>query len=863
MSLKTSIGLQDNFSPVIHRIIESVNLSVAAMQDLHQRVSTPVDPVAFDSVRENIDKATIGLQDLEAAMEGLKHTEVPTPEISNPNFNWQSPKFEVFTNSGIERFKQEIASTNTLMTELNINQLQLSMTAANMDILPPEAQADMQNVQSRVVALQNSLLKITQNPPKFASAEDNAMLEKTRAIMTQIADAQNELSTAMASMNIEAINRAQLRLNNSINAAEMHVRDNIKGQQDFNNKIREGTKEVNKLAKMIKGAAGVYLTINGAKKALEISDTITSTTARLNMMNDGMQTTDELMQKIYASAERSRGSFQDTADAVSKLGIMAGDAFSSTDEIIAFTEQLNKQFAIAGTEASGVSAAMLQLTQAMGSGVLRGDEFNSLNEQAATVTQAIADYMQIPKSELKDIAAEGKITADIVKNALLSTAEETNAKFETMPRTFAQIGTSIQNTMLMAFRPIQERLSALANSEAFNDLISIIQYFIVTVANGVVFVFDLIAPVAEFLYNNLVTIGKAIADNWSTIAPILTGVAIALGIVTAAYVAYNAVKAIAISLQQLFNLALWECPLTWIIAAIVIVVTLLYLWMDNIAKTTGVASNGFALICGGINVVVQGFWNLLKSVGNVFMGVWNGAKAITHNIKTAFKNAISNVRASFYDLLAAGTDTIAGIAEALDRLPFVSIDTSGLRSKADDYAAKAKSIRESKGSYKNIKEEFDKGMKTFTAFEDGWAQKAFNDGIAWGEGISEKVANIFGSGGSGGEVGLPDVGNLGLDTPSVAGIEESLGNIDKGVGKTASNTGAIKDSLDVSEEELKYLRDLAEREVVNRFTTAEIKVDMGGITNNVKSGMDLDGIIDKLATGVEDAMKKAAEGVHV
>lgn len=259
----------------------------------------------------------------------------------------------------------------------------------------------------------------------------------------------------------------------------------------------------------IKGVVAAYATIQTAKMVIDVSDTLTQTTARLNMMNDGLQTTEQLQQMIFASAERSRGSYQATADAVSKLGLNAGDAFNSTQEIVTFAEQLNKQFVIAGTEVSAMEGAMTQLVQALGAGALRGDELNSIFEAAPPIIQTIADYMDVPVGKIKEMAAEGLITADIVKNAMLDAADETNAKFESMPKTFGQIWTSMQNQALMAFQPILQRLNKIANSKAFNTFVNNAVSALTVLAGALTTVFDIVVKVGAFF-----------ADNWSIIAPI-------------------------------------------------------------------------------------------------------------------------------------------------------------------------------------------------------------------------------------------------------------------------------------------------------------------------------------------------------
>ena len=197
---------------------------------------------------------------------------------------------------------------------------------------------------------------------------------------------------------------------------------------------------------------------------VSMSDEMTQTTARLNLMNDGLQSTADLQELIYQSAMRSRGAYNATADAVAKMGLLAGDAFSSNQETIAFVEQLNKQFKIAGTSAEGQAAAMLQITQAMGSGVLRGEELNSVFEQAPTIIQSIADYLGVSVGEIRSMAQEGELTAGVVKSALLSSAEQTNQKFNEIPLTWSDVWTQASNMAIMALQPLLEAINWVANN---------------------------------------------------------------------------------------------------------------------------------------------------------------------------------------------------------------------------------------------------------------------------------------------------------------------------------------------------------------------------------------------------------------
>lgn len=560
---------------------------------------------------------------------------------------------------------------------------------------------------------------------------------------------------------------------------------------------------------------------------------------------------------IYQSAQRSRGSYQESADAVAKMGIMAKDAFNSNAELVAFVEQLNKQFTIAGTSQEGVSAAMLQLTQAMSSGVLRGEELNSVFEQAPTIIQSIADYLDVPIGQIREMAAEGQISSEIVKNALLSAAEETDAKFAQMPMTWGQVFTSVKNQALMAFQPVLDKINEIANNPDFQVFASNAVGALSTIAMYLLQIMEFAGMVATF-----------IGENWSIIAPIVMGIVTALGLYAGASMVINTINGISAMMESTkaaaqmmatgatlaetaaqhgLNAALMACPLTWIILLIIAIIAIIYAVCSAIAKLTGVANSGFGVITGGINVVIQFFKNLGLSVANIALGIGNAIAALGSNMMTAFNNAICSIQSWFYGLLSTALTVVEGICAALNKLPFVEFDYSGISSKADEYAAKAAEAEGNKQDYKSIGDAFNEGMSTFDTFQDGWASDAFSAGAAWGDGVADSVSGAF----SMDSFEIPEYEASGYDASQIPA----------NIADTAGNTGSMADSMDITSEDLKYLRDIAETEVVNRFTTAEIKVEMTN-NNNVSSDMDLDGMVDYLATGVNEAMEKAAEGVH-
>ena len=461
----------------------------------------------------------------------------------------------------------------------------------------------------------------------------------------------------------------------------------------------------------------------------------------------------------------------------------------------------------------------------------------------------------------------GELSADVVKAAIFSAADDINSKFNEMPMTWGQIWQSMQNTALIAFQPVLQRLNDLANSEAFQTFIQGAIEAMATLANILLNVFEVAASVGAF-----------IGDNWSIIAPIIYGVIAALGAylaimgivnaITAISAAIDATKAAADALaagqtflwtvqQYGLNAALAACPITWIIVLIIALIAIIFAVCNAIAKMTGIANSGFGVITGGVNVVIQFFKNLGLTVANIALGIGNAIAALASNMMTAFHNAICSVQSWFYNLLSTALSVIEGICSALNKLPFVEFDYSGISSAADDYAAKASEAAGNKEDYQSISDAFNEGFTTFDAFQDGWASDAFNAGAAWGDGIADKVSN-FSLSDVFGQTDIPNVGDYTSgfnDAIANSGVGDSIGNID-------DNTGKIKDSLDVTEEDLKYLRDIAEQEAINKFTTAEINVDMSGMQNTVNSGDDIDGFMTKLTDSVNEAVDNMTEGVH-
>lgn len=853
-TIRTAIELQDNFTGVLDRIIGSVGSGVAAMDNLYQAMGAAVDTSSIDTARNSLNQATAAAQELDSALRG---TTAP---------QWQSGGgVEMFNSTGVERFEQEAQSANAMLNTLNAKQREIAATAARTGILPDAAVADIENLNGRLQSIQQRIQQIESNPLNIGSETVNNELERMRGQLDQAVHEQSELNRAVSNMDVWTANNAYQRLSDTVENTERYIRDNVDEQGRFNRAISEGASNADNLTNTIKGAVAAYATVQTVGKALDLSDTLTSTAARLSMMNDGLQTTNDLQNMIYQSVERARGSYQATADAVSKLGTMAGDAFASSGEVVAFMEQVNKQFTIAGTSASGMDAAMLQLTQAMGSGVLRGEEYNSILEQAPNIIETIANYLDVPKGKLKEMAAQGVITADVIKAAMFAAADETNAKFEAMPKTFGQIATSFRNTALMAFQPVLSKLNAIANSASFQQFVSGVAAGAATIAEGLLMVVEL-----------LMSIFSVVSDNWPIISPIIysiaaalalyygylmlvrtaemigTGIKAALALASYAHAAATGTEAsataAATAAQLGFNTALLACPITWIVLAVMALVALFFAGVAAVNKFAGTTLSAVGIVSGAIAVAGAFIGNIFVAMINftmdVFAALWNYIAAFANFFANVFNDPVASIARLFFDL----ADTILSLLEALAG----AIDTlfgSNLAGAVSGWRGNLKGWVDS--TYGRGEEVMAK-----VSAEDYHLQR-FEYSGAWDAGYN------FGSG-LGGAAKFDPSSYLGGILPgagAAADLGDQVGGIGGGVNDIAGNTGAIKDALDITEEDLKYLRDIAEQEAINRYTTAEITIEQTN-NNHIRGSMDLDGVVSKLTDAVNEAANIIEEGVH-
>lgn len=538
----------------------------------------------------------------------------------------------------------------------------------------------------------------------------------------------------------------------------------------------------------------------------------------------------------------------------------------------------------------------------------------ALNElNAASQTMAAPELMQRPINDTAAENVDGGIQTGL--NDTWGIGSGGLEEFERIPSLISQIKTDLQNAATETMSSVTQSLDDIANSQAFQSMVNTALQSLSILANSEVMqifmeriqqlvntlnesgLFQIFVDNAVIAFQGFIGIASVavgllenmagfIAEHWSILAPIIYGVVTALaayaviagivavmnGILAISHAAKAAAETMASGAtflatvqQHGLNAALMACPVTWIILMVIALIAVIFAVCAAIAKFTGAASSGFGIILGCVFVANAAFLNFGMLLSNIALGIWEAMKALCSNMATAFHNSIVFVKSGFYSLLSVALSVVARICEALNKLPFVSFDYSGIENAASDFAEKAREEAAGKKEYTSVSDAFQQGFHTHEVFKDGWASDAFNTGAKVGDAFSNKVSDFF-SGLSGGseENSWEKYRNEISDNSSENGfhMDGSAAQTAVNTGQTAENTAVMADALDITNEQLKYLRDIAERDTVNRFTTASIKVEMTN-QNNINSGMDIDGVVNGLALAVSDAMSQAAEGVHI
>ncbi|HBH1440050.1 TPA: tape measure protein [Clostridioides difficile] len=747
-----------------------------------------------------------------------------------------------------------------------------------------------------------------------------AFRNMTNAINTTINSfdrLQQRLHNPINTGNIQTSQQSLNNIENILTRIEQNIGKADEQQRRFNEDINKGASNTDRLLGSVKKITGAYMGLKTIGGLGSLSDQMTNTNARLSMINDGQLSDGGLNKMIFQSAERSRASYLDTAQIVSRIGMNAGSAFSSTREIVSFAEQLNKKFIIAGASTQEMSSALLQLTQGLGSGVLRGEELNAVFESAPNIIKSIADYLDVDIGKIRSMASEGMLTADIVKNSLLAASAETNAQFEKMPYTLGQIFTSIKNNAVMIFGAIQKKIEDTVSSRGFRTFITNVtdSLYVLgavgySVFNGII---DLLSsPAFSGFFNTMIvgaslvaqglgwiitqalSVANVFAQNWSIISPVIYGIVgafiaykviiysvlIAQTIYTAITFTQCFVTALlsgelyvatkAMLINKLMTLGVSRANVTlcatmiMVVAAVALVIAAIFVGVAIFNHFAGTSVSAIGIVAGAISVAAAFIGNLFVATGNLIIDI----VALIYNTLAGFAEFFANF---LDDPIGSVIRAVSGMADAvlgILRSIASAIDTifgSNLANAVSGWQDKLQGWTDKVAGEAKIKvERMDPNKLHFERFNYG---KAWDAGYKWGDKLETNIKDKFDiskiAEDAKKKLGLDDLWDkkYGLgDSIGSAGLNSPLNDAAKGAKDTAGNTAKMAKTMDKSQEDLKYLRDIAEQEVINRFTGVNIKIDMNN-TNNINSEADVDGIVNVLTEKLNDAMVVSAEGI--
>lgn len=962
-SIRSTIELVDSFSNPLNNIVNAVNASISVMDQMQESMNRPIDTDTLEAMQAQLNEAKGAAQQLQETLDGITsptvhpvgveqpQIDVPQglnvpitpvitgqPQIDTPeNINvpvtpvvteqpqidvpesvevpivWQSNAFDVFTNSGVDRFNDEVQSANAMLNTLNETQNRIAETARGTDLFPANAVSDMAAMQNRLQAIQQRIQQIESNPVNLGTDTANAELEQMRARLQQAISEQEALNRAVDGLDIQAANDAYLRLANTIAGTEQYIRDNVDEQGRFNREIQNGIDKANGLQSMIRQAVGAFAGIAGVRKAsgfikqsTELFDTqrnaelqlmsvlantldadyiatfkveadTTAAVAEINAIQDGVNAVeipvtaetqaltaayDKIAQK--ASEIQSKGIYGD--EAMIAAGAEFSTYFSDTDAIETMMDTL-ANYAM-GMSGGGAIDSTAMVDYATNLGKIMSGSYDAMTKKGFEFTKAQKAIIEGTATQQQIIDTLGKeyvsMSDDMKAAAVISQIinESWAGLYETMSDTpqgkIIQLNNALGDMQELVGQRLYPYIILFVNAIINN------WGTIEGLVNGFTTALQYVLGVLSWLVEGAINFAQIINDNWGWISPIIYGIAAALAVYYGAQLAANAVTLISkgihaamavaamihaaamgtlttataaeIAAQYGLNAALYACPVVWIVIAIIALIAAFYAAVAAVNKFAGTSVSATGVIMGA-------FAALLAFVANtVVVPMYNLFATFVNFLANAFNDPVAAVKVAFYDMCLTVIGYIQNLASAietlLNKIPGVQVDiTSGLDS-----------------FYRGL-EEAQQAVKD----ESGWTEyvqkmdfidlpTAAKAGYEFGQGIEDTVSGFFDPASLFNTVELPQPEDY---APQLAGMGSDLGDISSNVGKGLSDSG----------EELKYLRDIAEQEVINRFTTAEIHIEQHN-ENNISSEMDLDGVTAYMVDGLEEAVAIAAEGVH-
>ena len=603
---------------------------------------------------------------------------------------------------------------------------------------------------------------------------------------------------------------------------------------------------------IMRGLDSIAGSISGA---VALADEYTSLNARLALVAGSQSNVAALNDMIYESAQRARGGYMDMAKAVASLSVNARDAFPDPRKTVQFMEGMQKLFVIGGASKENQQFAMLQLQQSLASGRLQGDEFRSITENAPILQDMIAKTMKVSRGELKQLSAQGEITADIIKRAIFENMDEINDKFESMPKRWSDHFTDFKNVVLKSFAPIAERINRLANSEGVRSMFSMLKngikpimpvlYAVIGGVEKFVNMFTAgISAVASFVQNHSLLMQMALIALGGYLAFVGTMALISAGQMGLAAISMAAKAAadwletaalIALTVaQEGLNAALYACPLTWIVGSIIAVIAVLYAAVAAVNYFAGTSISATGIVFGAFMWLFSSVWNMIAFTVNMFVSLAEFIGNVFGDPLKASYNLFADIWTGVVGVVG---QAVAAIVDMIAQIPGMS--KLGI---STDFSAESLHLerKEISGGYDFSGYK----MKTLDpANEMAW-------GYNVGAGIGDSISDAF---------RLPEIEAPGYNAEDIA---DNTANTADNTGKGAKDAKRAADALDSTADDLAFLREAAEREAINKYTTATIHIDVGGVTAGDTGGNDFDGVLRRLNDVLIESVENGAEAVQ-
>lgn len=859
MSVSSTLQINDRMTPALQSITAAMNMMVSSFSAAQTASETAVNSAQWNAATQAVHAASAAVEEYQQELAAAQNRPVSVPESA-----WSS----VVTNqtpsvSGAEQFQQEYQTANTAAQQLYQTQQAISAQARNMTVTPPGMLNDVATVENRMQALSMRVQEINNIPVNLRTEQTNQELVTLNSQLRQAASIQEELSAAMSEMDISRVNTAYRQLNATIEAAENGIRNNTAEQEEFNDRVRAGGGAYDGLAGKIARIAGMLgigmMVKQAAQMTYESSTQLEATEAKYQTVFAGMtdsanQFVSDFQSLTPATVAEARSMASGLQDLLVPMGMQRTEATQMTGEYMHIIGALTN-FNSATKSAEDVSGAFQS--------ALSG-EYDSLKGLGIQVNETIVKQQAVAMGLAKSTdavsnAAKAQAVLELAYQqsgdalaAYNETALDTTTRMQLMQKGFSDAFGKAGQTVLPQINTLLQHVVAQMPQLSAG---------ITTFAN----VFNGFVQIATVAFDNLMNFGTMIADNWSWIGPIIGGVTAAIVVFNGAIIAYNVVQAISNGLMAVsaarsalkagltiaeaaatttaggaqvgLNAALMACPVIWIIGAILLFIAAVYAAVGavNKIKGTSVSATG---------VIAAVFGTLAAHIINTFVvPTWNGIAAFINFFYNVWNDPVASVKILFYDLASTVIGYIVNMAHAIEdvinKIPGVQVNiTAGLDNFQNQLKSASQKAKDASG-WKEIV-----GSMSYIDYSDN-ASKWYDKGAA-GE---SKLKGLFGGG---------DAGGAGYN----AEAQESAAQTAINTGSTAGNTAKIADSMDVMDEDLKYMRDAAEQEIINRFTLAELKVDVKN-SNTLTKKADFDDMGNFLSTFTSEFLSASAEGGHI